>query len=491
VKKVIFFMIDSFMPDVLEKCLKEGKVPALAFFMKKGMYWNECTTVFPTMTASVDCSLITGEYPDKHKIPALIWYSPEEKRIINYINGGLPLLPMGITNCAKNVLCALNDEHLSKEVKTIFETLEDQGRTSGSINLIAHRSYHKYKLKLPFLLRLATRFTPFNDVTGPEIFTMGSLVRSKLNPPLPWSWDESLFRYYGLNDAFAVRFLTHLIRYQILPDFTMVYLPENDHQVHLHPERACEILAKVDTHLQKFLNQFSSWDEAVEQYLFILTGDHGQTTIGKSENHNIDLEGLLTGMQIATYGDKTIGKNDLVIANNERMTYIYPMKPHADDEVIARCKKEPRIDLIAWKESDWVHVCSGKLPGMCRFRRGGEIRDIYGADWAVEGDLQLLDLSLESEGQTVRFGEFPDVFSRLYGALYSQDIPFVVLTAAPGYEFKSAYAPTHLGGGSHGSIHIKDSTIPLIISGGNDHLPAFKEPRLVDLKGYILQVLCN
>jgi hypothetical protein len=489
VKKVIFFMIDSFMPDVLEKCLKEGKVPALAFFMQKGMYWNECTTVFPTMTASVDCSLITGEYPDKHKIPALIWYSPEEKRIINYINGGFPLLPMGITNCAKNVLCALNDEHLSKDVRTIYEELADQGKTSGSINLIAHRSYQKYKFDLPFLLRLLTKFSSFNDVTGPDIFTMGCLVRSKLNPALPWRWDESIFRNYGLNDAFATRFLGHLIRHRILPDFTMVYLPENDHQVHLHPERACEILAKVDTHLQKFLNQFSSWDEAVEKYLFILTGDHGQTIIGNSESHNIHLEGLFTGMQIATYGDKTIEKNDLVIANNERVTYIYPLKPHVEEEVIARSKKEERIDLIAWKELDWVHVCSGKKSGMCRFRRGGNTKDIYNADWTVEGDLQILDLSQESEGRNVTFGEFPDVFSRLYGALFSQDIPFVVLTAAPGYEFKSAYAPTHLGGGSHGSIHRKDSTIPLIISGGNDRPPSFQAPRLVDLKNYILQVL--
>lgn len=487
-KKVIFLMIDSLMPHVLEDCIQKRLVPALQFFKEKGMYWKECTTVFPTMTASVDCSLITGEYPDRHKIPALIWYNPHENRIVNYINGSLPVWKLGLSRCTHDVLCSLNDQHLSKEVQTIYEELANRGKTSGSINLIARRSYQKYEVCPPWLLRLITKFRSFEDISGPDFLTIGSIARSPVQPPIPWGWDETVFRHFGINDAFAVRVLNHLISNQIIPDFTMVYLPDNDHQVHLQPKKACKILTKVDKKLQTILNQFPTWEEALKSYVFIITGDHGQTVIGPSSDHNIDLENLLIGMKINRYGEQPTSQEDVILANNERMTHIYPLKMGVEQEVVYRLKQDPRIDIIAWKKEDWVHVCSGEKEGMLRFRKNGGQQDLYGQSWELDGNADILELEYLSE-QKITFGNYPDALSRLYGALFSQDISLISCTAKPGYEFKSMYAPTHLNGGSHGSLHRIDSTIPLIISGVENHKLPFEYPRLVDLKKYILQLL--
>lgn len=487
-KKVIFLMIDSFMPHVLEDCIEKRLVPALQFFKEKGMYWKECTTVYPTMTASVDCSLITGEYPDRHKIPALVWYNPDENRLVNYINGSLPVWKLGLAPCMHDVLCSLNDVHLSKDVRTIYEELADRGKTSGSINLIARRSYHKYNVCLPWALRLITRFRPFEDISGPDFLTVGSIMRSPVEPAIPWGWDETIFRHYGINDAFAVRALNHLISNQILPDFTMVYLPENDHQVHLEPKKACKILAKVDQKLQTILNQFPSWEDALKSYVFIITGDHGQTLIGPSSVHNIDLEHLLIGMKINRYGEQPTNQDDVIIANNERMTNLYPLKMGVEQEVVSRLKQDRRIDIIAWKKEEWVQVVSGKKDGLLRFRKNGVRKDLYGQTWELDGNIDILDLSYSNE-QVISFGDYPDALSRLYGALFSQDISVISCTAKPGYEFKSSYAPTHLKGGSHGSLHQIDSTIPLIISGVENQEWPFQSPRLVDFKKYILHLL--
>lgn len=487
-KKVIFLMIDSLMPHVLEDCIQKRLVPALQFFKENGMYWKECITVYPTMTASVDCSLVTGEYPDRHKVPALVWYDPKDNRLVNYINGSLPVWKLGLTPCVHDVLCALNDLHLSKEVKTIYEELAYRGRTSGSINLIARRSHQKYKVNLPWLLRLVTRFRAFEDISGPDLLTVGSIVRSPVQPAIPWGWDETVFKQYGINDAFAVRVLNHLISHQIIPDFTMVYLPENDHQVHLKPKKACRILTKVDQKLQTILNQFPSWEAALEKYVFIITGDHGQTVIGPSSEHNIDLEHLLIGMKINMYGEQPTDQDDVVLANNERMTNIYPLKEGVEQEVVFRLKQDPRIDIIAWKKEDWVHVCSGEIEGFLRFRKNGNLQDVYGQSWELDGDTGILELTVSSE-RKITFGNYPDVLSRLYGALFSQNISIISCTAKPGYEFKSTFAPTHLNGGSHGSLHRVDSTIPLIISGAGQSEWPFQFPRLVDLKNYILHLL--
>jgi predicted AlkP superfamily pyrophosphatase or phosphodiesterase len=484
VKKVIFFMIDSLMPHVLDECISQGSVPALKFFKEHGKYWDECTTVFPTMTATVDCSLITGEYPDKHKIPALIWYEPKEKRLVNYTNGALPVIKLGLGTCANDVVYELNEEHLSKNVRSIYEELYDRGKTSGSINLIAHRSIHKYKVKLPFLLWLATGFCSLKDISGPEVFSLGTVSRSRIEPPLPWKWDESIFGHYGINDSFAIRFLTHLIHYNILPDFTMVYLPDNDHQVHIHPDKACQILSKVDKKLQKMLNRFPRWEDALDHYIFILTGDHGQTIIGESPDHNIHLEKILSGMKIAGYGESVKPDDEMVIANNERMTYVYPLKENVGSRAVDILSQDPRIDIVGWKEDNWVHVRSGSKEGDIKFTRNGPWVDVYGNNWHIEGNFDLLDIERTSHG-SIQFGDYPDVLSRLFTALYSQDVPLIACSAKPGYEFKSAYAPTHLGGGSHGSLHKTDSTIPLIITGTSENYP-FDSPRLIDLKNYIL-----
>lgn len=157
-KKVLLFLIDSMMPDVLEQCIAAEKAPGLKFFMERGQYIPDCVTVFPTMTASIDCSLITGVYPDQHKIPGLVWYDPDSKKMINYINGTVPVSKIGLEQCATNVLYDLNDRHLSRKVKTIHEELEEAGLVSGSINVIAHRGHKRHKLYLPPALDAAIGF---------------------------------------------------------------------------------------------------------------------------------------------------------------------------------------------------------------------------------------------------------------------------------------------------------------------------------------------
>jgi predicted AlkP superfamily pyrophosphatase or phosphodiesterase len=95
-KKVIFLLVDSLMPTILEDCMQDKLVPALQFLIEHGQYWSNCVTVFPTMTASVDSSLLTGAYPNIHRVPGLIWYDPEQKEIINYVNGWKCIWKQGI-----------------------------------------------------------------------------------------------------------------------------------------------------------------------------------------------------------------------------------------------------------------------------------------------------------------------------------------------------------------------------------------------------------
>lgn len=484
-KKVILFLIDSMMPDVLEACIAEKKAPGMQFLMEHGQYIADCTTVFPTMTASIDCSLITGVYPDQHKVPGLVWYDPEMKQMVNYINGSLPVQKLGIAQCARNVLFDLNERHLNRDVKTIHEIVEEQGLVSGSINVIAHRGHKKHKVHIPPLLDAVTGFRLKGKVSGPTIMSLGTLVRPDLFRTITWNASQSIIEGYGVNDTHAIDVLLEVLRSGKQPDFTLVYMPENDHKLHRTPHEAVSHLADVDKQLVRFLDFFDSWEQMLERNVCILVSDHGQTVIGKSEEYTISLDELLSRFSVLRLGEQVSPECELVICNNERMSYLYPLQAGVMGKIVDDLSHDQRIDLIAWKEGDQVVVRQGGTGKTLRFWRNGPWTDIHGVTWGVEGELEVLDV--RGNGRELQFSTYPDAFSRLYGALFAQTCEVVAVTAAPSYQFLSELAPTHPGGGSHGSLHKQDSLVPLLIAGASRSFPT--PARIVDISAFILQEL--
>ncbi|EJL47225.1 hypothetical protein BAG01nite_20850 [Brevibacillus agri] len=484
-KKVLLFLIDSMMPDVLERCIAANKAPGLRFLLEHSQYIPDCVTVFPTMTASIDCSLITGVYPDQHKVPGLVWYDSEQKKIVNYINGAVPVRKLGIAQCATNVLFDLNERHLSKDVKTIHEVLEEHQLVSGSINVIAHRGHKQHKVHMPPLLDAITSFQLRETVSGPTIMSIGTLVRPDIFRPVTWNMAQTVFEGYGINDTYAIDVLIEVIRSGKQPHFTLVYLPENDHKLHASPQNAIQHLADVDKQLVRFLDSFASWEQMLERNVCILISDHGQTVIGEGEEHNISLDALLKGFSIHALGKEVTSEVEVVICNNERMTFLYPVNGTEQAAIVEAVSVDKRIDLIAWKDGEKMIVRRGGSKQELSFWRGAEYSDAYGRSWGMAGDPSVLDV--QYDGETLTFDTYPDAFSRLYGAAFAQQGPAVILTAAPGYEFLSECAPTHLGGGSHGSLHKRDSLIPLVIAGAAQSFPL--PARLVDVKDFILREL--
>jgi predicted AlkP superfamily pyrophosphatase or phosphodiesterase len=484
VKKVILLLVDSLMPSVLENCFQKKTIPALQFLKDRGQYNRDCVTVFPTMTASVDSSLVTGVYPNDHRIPGLVWFDPEEKKIVNYINGWKCVRKLGVGNCARDLLYHLNEKHLSKKVRTIFEELGDRGKTSASINAIIHRGHKKHPVQLPFLMNMMTKFEFSGEISGPEVLTLGAMVPNGMENSIPQK-AQRIRQLYGINDDYAVAIAKKLIQSENQPDFMLVYLPDNDHKVHkTNPDHAEEPLISVDKHIQEILNTFESWESALKECVFIVTSDHGQTKIGGAkEEFNIDLDDLLRSFRVLQLGER-LDEHDLVLCNNERMAYIYPLKEEKMQTIQNQLLSESRFDIVAWKKDQGILVKEGGSQRNIYFEPGEEITDIYGVSWNIQGEREVLDLS-EEQG-IICYGDYPDVLSRLYGALYSQDLPMIVITARPRYEFKTRYFPMHLNGGAHGSLHKFDSHIPLIVAGAKERI---KEPtRLIDLKKFIVTI---
>lgn len=479
IKPVIMLVIDTLMDPPLQEAIKQNKAPAFKFLIENGSYFSDLISPFPTMSVNVDTTLLTGTYCHEHQMPGLVWFDKEENRLINYGSHVRELWKLGLSQSLEDILFNMNNHHISKNVKTIHEELEAKGKNSASINALVYRGNSRHNYKIPKLMTWFTTIRKDIPTFAPSLFTYGSFKKI--------SSSSRLWPRFGFNNAFSVKELTYLIKNNQLPAFTIAYFPDLDPSIHKHGRMDVKGIEKVDQHLQKILNSYDSWKVALEENIWITMGDNGQAWID-SDRHIalIDLRKVLSEYRIMKLKKGVQSTDQVVLAVNERMSYIYTLDPETVpiQQLVLKLEKDERIDAIAWKEESFIHVKSGGKNGMLRFHKGGEYKDSYNQTWFIEGNHELLDITLrETE---IQYGDYPDAFARIISSLDSHEGHFIVVSAKPGYEFIGEGSPTHVGGASHGGLHKQDSYVSLIISGA-ESIPS--NLRIVDLKEWVLSLI--
>ncbi|MBP1079656.1 MULTISPECIES: alkaline phosphatase family protein [Bacillus] len=481
-KKVILIIVDSLMNEPLQKAITEDKAPAMKYLINNGRYYPKVVSSYPTMSVTIDSTLLTGTYSDQHKVPALVWYDEKEKRFISYGSDKKEILKLGPKQVLQNSLSQLNEKQLSDQVKTIHEELDENGLQSASINALIFRGNRSHKLQVPRLMQFFRFLKKDAPIKGATYFSYGLL--SKINPE---NTHTHLWNGFGFNDKFATEEMKYLIEKDRVPSFSLVYFSDNDKKVHKKGVNETKGIEEADKKLQSLFNSYGSWEEALKDNIWMVMGDSGQTHIkGEKEAALIDLRKLLNGYKIYRI-NKPIQKDDqIVLGLNERMSFIYTLDNTIKHESLARqLQSDDRIDTIAWREGNTVNVISGTREEELSFRSNGKYTDTFGQSWDIEGDPQALDLSINKDG-LISYGDYPDALARLYSSFYSHTGSYIIANTKPGYEFIGEGSPTHVGGASHGSLHEEDSFFPIIVSGTDlepEHL------RMVDVKEWIMRML--
>lgn len=486
-KKVILILVDSLMYQALDAGIAQQKLPTLKFLIDNGQYYKDIVSSFPTMSVTIDSSLMTGTYPDQHHIPGLAWYSADMQRDVNYGTGPMEIMRKGVKDVVWDGLLHLNSRDLNPGVSTIYEELSRRGLKSGSINGLIYRGPVEHTLEIPAWLGKAASLPESLTVKGPDYLSFGSLS----NPldglkQLP----DSLANRMGFNNEFSLGTATYLIRNNKLPDFLYVYLPDLDQELHKKGPSSMKGLVKLDKQLHDLLQAFGSPEAARDQAAVMIVGDSGMSRLlPAGQRPVIDLTTLYGRYNSLHPGDRVTKDTELVFAVNETMAYVYKLHTKASMRQLAsEVGADQRVDLIAWKEDGWINVTKGGAGTGFKYKPGGKVVDRYGQAWTFSGDATLLDLHLEGKDSGLRYGKYPDALRRIYGALQSHKGQFLVVTAKEGYELKGHSSPTHAGGGGHGSLHETESLIPFIVWGAKEKLAS---RRVVDIKAYIERILMN
>ncbi len=456
-KKLVLVVIDALKPSMLERAIATGRAPALARVSEQGVYVDDCVAAFPSVTPVCAATITTGVGPDRHLIPSMNWYHREEARYVEYGSSFSASRQFGVLRSLTDTVYRMNAEHLSHDVDTVFESLDDADvRTAGTTYLI-YRGRHQHEVSNETALARIVTSTLFRrTIDGPlELFyadlyaSRKTGCRGQLGMP-------------GIRDQHTGCVGAYLVENDLF-DFLLFSLPDNDAWSHKNgPHAQVTSIAAADRQLERLMHAAGGPDAFFEDYAVIVTSDHSQAAV----EERIRLDRAFEDFSVATTSPSRSTGAEVALSPAQRSAMIYALDEDRRDELVERslaaAAELDGVDLLMWKPSEHEAAIRGAR-GELRFSPGGELLDGRGDRWSVDGELA----TIRAEIQDGRFlcTEYPDALARIWSAVNCRTAGDVLLSAAPGYEFVDWGGADHVGGGSHGSLHRSDSLGALLWCG--------------------------
>ncbi len=482
-RKIVVIVVDSLTNQALQHAIRCPDFPALQYLIRHGRYVPNIVSSFPSMTVSDISTMLTGSYPEDHRIPGLIWIDVNRREVVNYGNNLRQALQLGVRPVVENTLYHLNQTHLSKRVHTIFEDLQDNGYTTGAINMLVYRGRTSHRLSLPVYVRPFLHRASYH-VQGPDVLVFGKLAEQRFA-----EGKDGIFHRFGLHDDFSVQSLVTIMKQGQLPDFTMVYLPDNDSYVHKYGVGQMKGVIKVEKNLRRVLGAFGKWNDTLGHITLIVMGDSGVTPVLPAKRHpTIMLKNLFQGYAVYRWGKPFHDTDDVGFAVNSRMAYVYIFNQNIQHpEMIRRLTTDRRIDVIACLYRNAVFVTNPEnRTSQLVFYKNGNTKDVYGQSWKLKGNIRILDLRIGGDGR-LQYGRYPDVLQQLWSASHSHKGRYLIVTAKKGYQFGDDQSPEHDGGAQQGSLLKEDVLAPILIVGARQAPQSLS--RFVDLKAYFVSLV--
>jgi len=347
-------------------------------------------------------------------------------------------------------------------VQTVFETLDDHDvRTAGTTYLI-YRGRHEHQVaQESTLARLVTSTLFRRTVLGPKELFYADLYASRR------TGCRGALGMPGVRDQHTGCVGAYLAEHDLY-DFMLFSLPDNDAWSHRNgPDAQVTSIAAADRQIERLMHAAGGVDEFLEENAVIVCSDHAQSKV----EGEIDLFKAFDGFGVRA-AQRSRPDDEVAVCPNSRAAQVYVLEREDRRRLIPRVERTllalEGVDLVMrmGDHPDGEAIVRGERSrGVkeLRFAPRGDLVDARGEHWSVEGDLDLLGLTIEDD--RIRSAIYPDAMSRVWSALRCATAGEVLASARPGYEFRDWGGSHHAGGGSHGSLHANDSNAALIWTG--------------------------
>jgi hypothetical protein len=457
--KLVLTYVDSLRTDMLERAVAEERAPTFGALLERGVFVPDCVSSFPSVTPVACSEIVTGVGSDRHWISGMNWYHRLERRYVEYGSSLDATRSVGVFRALYDLVYNMNLSHLSPEVETLFERLDDAGARTACTPFLIYRGRHRHQVSLDGLMRRAvdaTRLKFRHHTWGPTELFYGDLYASRAVPCKSTSIP-------GMRDPYSACCAAELVKEDLF-DFLLFSLADNDNYSHRHgPEATVESIARADQCLSSVVEAAGGLDDFLDRYALILVADHAQTDVERG----LPLAELLgREWSVLAPSDDRPEPAQLAVSPTGRAAHVYLLPGEGEraghGEVRHTLAATEGVDLVCWLEGPELAVVE-RGGERLRFGPGSAVSDLRGGGWDLDGDPAVLLAAIE-DGR-LRSEEYPDPLARVHSALRSPHAGDFIVSLTPGYEAVDWGGVTHAGGGSHGALHRGDSLGPLLFVG--------------------------
>ena len=225
------------------------------------------------MTPVCAASIATGTGPGEHDIPAMNWWHRGEERYVEYGTSFGASRAFGIRQSLTDTIYNMNLEHLSRDVKTVFEHLDDADiRTAGTTYLMYRGRFRHEPSVDTALSRLA--HTAFGLPTwGPRELFYADLFASRKTSC------RSQLGLPGVRDQHSGCVAEYLVENDLF-DFLLLSLPDNDTHSHKYgPFAQVDSIAAADRQIARMMEPAGGPEQFLEDHAVIVCSDHSQSKV--------------------------------------------------------------------------------------------------------------------------------------------------------------------------------------------------------------------
>lgn len=480
-KKLVLAVIDGMRPSSMDKAIAEGTAPTLARLIRDGYASADCISSFPSLTPVATSTITTGTGPADHGVPSMHWYKRDEQRYVDYGISFSAARKSGVITVLKDLAYRINEEHLSRATPTFFESLERAGVRCACTTYMIYRGSVEHEFvgsgvagALAGVTGMARPgFGPTDLIYGDIFDSLGTDCRSSYGVP-------------GKRDQHTACAGVELVA-EGEYDFMLLSFPDNDNYSHrMGPDQQHVSISVADTQFQRVIDAYGGYRKFTDDHAVIVVSDHSHSVV----NEAIDLLGMLGekwDILAPRQGKRKRVSARIAVSPAARFGNIYVLdRSTVGTEVpllVHDLRHEELIDQVLWLEGDTAVVAMGD--DELRFKPGTQYTDIRGLSWDLEGDLDALGLELD--GDEISSATYPDSLARAWSGLNCPGVGDVLVTPEIGYEFLDWGGVAHVGGGTHGSLHVDDSAAQLIVTGTGESRRDQRAWSIADVNTLVLE----
>ncbi len=480
-KKLVLAVVDGMRPASLQAAIAAGTAPTFARLIREGYESGECISSFPSLTPVATSTIVTGTGPGEHGVPSMNWYKRDEQRYVDYGISFPAARRSGVISVLKDLVYRINQDHLSADTPTFFESLERAGVRCACTTYMIYRGPHEHDFKGTGVAGALAGVTGMSrpgfgpsDLMYGDIFdSLGTECRSSYGIP-------------GKRDQHTACAGIELVldgRYE----FMLLSFPDNDNWSHRYgPDEQTHSIANADAQFQRVIDAAGGYRRFMDEHAVIVVSDHSHSKVTDS----FDLVELLKGheWQVLEPRRGRKGKDaEIAVSPAARAANIYVLdRANRGTEVallVEDLRREALIDQVLWLEEGAAHVVMGAAE--LTFKPGEQYTDPRGNSWDVEGDFAAL--GLEVSGGEIVSREYPDALGRAWSGLVCPGSGDVMVTPEIGLEFLDWGGVSHAGGGTHGSLHRDDSAAQLIVTGTGESRKDQRAWSIADVNSLVLE----